>query len=79
MTSYMSDEIIKLLSEGKNSGDIIGMGYKKGTVYSTQRKWRQGKIKLLPKVEKVATGSGKSNHLSVTALKDIESLLRPIE
>jgi hypothetical protein len=37
-----SKEILKLLDEGKNSKEIIDKGYKPGTVYSTQREWRQG-------------------------------------
>lgn len=68
-----SDKIIQLLKEGKNSGDIIGMGYKKGTVYSAQRKWRRGKAEHSPKVEDVATDSSRSNHQAVTELADIES------
>ncbi len=41
METSAKDSIIKLLTEGKSSGEIIGMGYKAGTVYGTQRKWRQ--------------------------------------
>ena len=48
MTNRISDEIIKLLVEGKTSTDIINKGYKRGTVYTTQRKWRQGKVKTHP-------------------------------
>ncbi|MFC1956553.1 hypothetical protein ACFLWZ_08620 [Chloroflexota bacterium] len=40
-----SEEIIILLAEGNTSKNIIDKGYKKGTVYGTQRKWRQGKVK----------------------------------
>ena len=57
MANLISDEILQLLIEGKNSNEIISMGYKKGTVYSTQRKWRQGKIKTPPDVESIATPS----------------------
>jgi hypothetical protein len=36
-----SDEITKLLAQGKTSHEIISMGYKKGTVFGAQRKFRQ--------------------------------------
>ena len=68
-----SNEIIKLLAQGKTSGEIIGMGYKKGTVYSTQRKWRQGKAEASSRVNKVSISPNESNHQSISALADIES------
>jgi len=45
MKTSSKDIIIKLLTEGKSSAEIIGMGYKAGTVYGAQRKWRQGQVK----------------------------------
>jgi hypothetical protein len=36
-----SDEITKLLAQGRTSNEIISMGYKKGTVYGAQRKFHQ--------------------------------------
>ena len=44
MTKSISDEIKKLLSQGNTSTGIINLGYKKGTVYSVQRKWRGGTL-----------------------------------
>ena len=68
-----SDEIIKLLAEGKTSGEIIAMGYKKGTVYSTQRKWRRGKAEASSIVNKGSKNPAGSNQQSISALSDIES------
>lgn len=41
MLNTVSAKILELLSEGKNSQEIITLGFKKGTVYATQRKWRK--------------------------------------
>ena len=48
MAKSKSDAIVELLVEGKSSREIIEMGYKKGTVYSTQPKWHQEKAKPIP-------------------------------
>ena len=68
-----SDKIVQLLNEGKNSCEIITMGYKKGTVYSTQRKWRQRNVKPTHRVNEVTTGRITSNQRSITESIDIES------
>ena len=39
-----TEEIAQLLAQGKSLKEIISMGYKKGTVYSVQRKYRKGRI-----------------------------------
>ena len=44
MSDSKSDQIIKLLAEGKTSREIIDIGFKPGTVFGTQRKWRKDKI-----------------------------------
>jgi hypothetical protein len=40
-----SSTIVELLMKGKNSKEIITMGYKPGTVFAVQRGWRLGKAK----------------------------------
>ena len=57
MTDTKYQEITDLLTEGKTAREIIAQGYKAGTVYSTQRKWKQGKGKGATEVE-----SPLSNH-----------------
>jgi len=48
MSNSEGDAIRKLLDEGKSSREIINMGHKKGTVYGTQRKWRQERAQHSP-------------------------------
>jgi len=64
MTTPTKDTIIRLLEEGKSSAEIIGMGYKAGTVYEAQRKWRQSKTKARP-----ADDNTKATHNSSNAAK----------
>lgn len=69
-----SDEIVQLLNEGKNSGEIIDMGYKKGTVYITQRKWREGEVNIPLVVDnKSDIASPALTPQSATMSPDIES------
>jgi hypothetical protein len=42
MADLKGNEISKLLIEGKNSREIIELGYRPGTVYRSQRRWRRG-------------------------------------
>ena len=41
--STVTEEITSLLEENKTSAEIIGKGYRPGTVYGVQRKWRKGR------------------------------------
>ncbi|MDD5095191.1 MAG: hypothetical protein PHV74_12570 [Dehalococcoidia bacterium] len=41
MAETLTQGIIALLGQGKLSGEIIGMGFRPGTVYAIQRRWRQ--------------------------------------
>lgn len=72
MTKSIRDTIIALLDEGKTSGEIIGMGYKAGTVYGAQRRWRQGKTEI--GAEDSTTASAKKMSTPITAITgpDIE-------
>lgn len=68
-----TDEIIKLLAKGKTSGQIIKMGYKRGTVYGVQRKWHKGKIKTPVGVNGTSTILPLSTPKTISLMPDIES------
>jgi len=73
MTESIRDTIVALLEEGETSGEIIGMGYKAGSVYSAQRKWRQGKIDIGAGDNTNASAKTTSSPITATTERDIES------
>lgn len=73
MTKSIRDTIIALLDEGKTLGEIIGMGYKAGTVYGAQRKWRQGRTKIGAGDNTTALAKTMSSPITAIVGPDIES------
>ena len=74
MRNSVGDTIVKLLEEGKSSSEIVSMGHKKGTVYGTQRKWRQGRTQHPTNGgDKSLSSAANHDSQSIDASSDIES------
>lgn len=76
MEKTVTEDIIELLELGKGSSEIVAMGFKPGTVFGTQRKWRRLKA---AKASPTLNPAKRKQVTSDPDQKEVESLKKAVE